>query len=86
MGGVERVISTLANNLVDSYDVTMISFYKTRENCFFKYNNKVNIEYLTNQFNKKSDKYKNKTIKYYFWRVLEKTKDYVFLNDKIQKK
>lgn len=86
MGGVERVISTLANNLVDSYDVTMISFYKTRENCFFKYNNKVNIEYLTNQFNKKSDKYKNKTIKYYFWRVLEKTKDYVFLNDKISEK
>ena len=86
MGGVERVISTLANNLVDSYDITMISFYKTRENCFFKYNNKVNIEYLTNQFNKKSDKYKNKTIKYYFWRVLEKTKDYVFLNDKISEK
>lgn len=86
MGGVERVISTLANNLVDDYYVTMISFYKTREKCFFKYNNKVNIEYLTNQFNKKSDKYKTKTLKYYFWRVLEKTKDYIFLNDKISEK
>lgn len=86
MGGVERVISTLANNLVDDYCVTMISFYKTREKCFFKYNNKVNIEYLTNQFNKKSDKYKTKTLKYYFWRVLEKTKDYIFLNDKISEK
>lgn len=86
MGGVERVISTLANNLVDDYNVNMVSFYKTREKPFFKYNNYIEIDYLTNQFNKRSDKYKVRTIKYYFWRVLEKLKDYIILNNKISEK
>lgn len=86
MGGVERVISTLANNLVDDYEVNMVSFYKTRNKCFFNYNNDVKIEYLTNQLNKMSDKYKTKTIKYYFWRVLEKIKDYIILNNRIAEK
>lgn len=41
MGGVERVISTLANNLVNDYPVNVISLRKTSDKGFFKYDDRV---------------------------------------------
>ncbi len=80
MGGVERIISTLANNLVNKYDVFVISFYKTRENTFFEYNENVNIKYICNNYNQKSQKMKNGTLLYYIVRISEKIRDYIVVN------
>ena len=70
MGGVERVISTLANSFINEYDVETISLYKTRKESFFKYNEKVKRTYLQNAL--KSNKYKKGSIIYLFYKVLEK--------------
>ena len=70
MGGVERVISTLANNLCDSYEIEVVSLYKTRETSFFEYDKNITKKYL--QSNLKSKKYNNNSIKYLYYKVLEK--------------
>lgn len=48
VGGVERIINTLANNLCKKYDVNVVSIYKTTDKEFYKYNDKVKIEYINN--------------------------------------
>lgn len=83
MGGVERVVSTLANNLSKNYSVNVISFYKTAENPFFKYNKKVKIKYLLGNRNQKSKQIKKKSIVYYFYRAIEMLEDKVKLEQKI---
>lgn len=85
MGGVERVVSTLANNLSNKYNVNVISFYKTAENTFFKYNKKVKINYLLGKRNQKSKQIKNKSIIYYFYRAIEMIEDKIKLEQKIAK-
>lgn len=70
MGGVERVISTLANNLIDDYQIKVISLYKTRNTPFFEYNDKIERIYLRNDL--KSKKYNRNEIKYYVYKILEK--------------
>ncbi len=58
MGGVERIVSSLANSFVEKYNVTVISFYKENDNPFFSYNMKVKRKYLIE--NSKDSKMKNK--------------------------
>ena len=70
MGGVERVISTLANNLCDSNEIEVISLYKTRKTTFFDYNKNIKKTYL--QSNLKSKKYNSHSIRYFCYKVLEK--------------
>lgn len=47
-GGIERCIATLANNLIDNYDVEIISTYKLYKEPAFPISKKVKIKYLTN--------------------------------------
>lgn len=46
-GGIERAITDLANNLVDTYDVTIVSTYKLYDKPVNKLNKNVKVEYLT---------------------------------------
>lgn len=46
-GGVENVISNVANILCNDYDIEIISTYKLSETPFFDIDNKVKITYLT---------------------------------------
>lgn len=47
-GGIERAITDLANNLVDFYDVTIVSTYKLYDKPVNELNKKVKVQYLTN--------------------------------------
>lgn len=70
MGGVERVISTLANSLCDNYDIEVVSLYSTREKPFFRYDDKIRRIYL--QKGLQSAKCKSKKLKYFICKVFEK--------------
>lgn len=45
-GGIERCITTLANSLVDDYEINIISTYKIYDNPTFKLNDKIKVNYL----------------------------------------
>ena len=45
-GGIERCISTLANSLVDTYEIEIISTYKLYDEPKFKLDDKIKIKYL----------------------------------------
>ena len=45
-GGIERIVSMLANNLVGDYEVEIASVYKIYDEPFFKLNDKVHVKYL----------------------------------------
>ena len=45
-GGIERIVSMLANNLVDEYEIEIASVYKIYDEPFFKLNEKVKVKYL----------------------------------------
>jgi len=47
-GGIERAITDLANNLVDTYDVTIVSTYKIYDHPVNKLDKRVRVKYLTN--------------------------------------
>ncbi len=85
VGGVERVICTLANSLSEKYDVTVISEYKLNETPFYEYNSNVKIQYLMNNTKQKSSTLKNKNLKYYFYRSFEKLKSKILLKQRIKK-
>lgn len=54
MGGVERIVSTLANSFIKkNYNVNVISLYKTREEPFYEYDSMVIREYFTSNLRKK---------------------------------
>lgn len=58
MGGVERIINILANNLSQDNEVTVISEHQNVSKPFFEYNDNVKIKYILNRtkigkFNKK---------------------------------
>lgn len=86
MGGVERVVSTLANELSSSNNIEVVSFYKTREEEFFEYKDLVKLNYLTVQKHRKSEKVTFKSSLYYFFRIIEKITDYIILNMKLTEK
>jgi N-acetylglucosaminyldiphosphoundecaprenol N-acetyl-beta-D-mannosaminyltransferase len=46
-GGIERAITDLANNLVEDYNVTIVSTYKLYDKPVNELNKKVKVEYLT---------------------------------------
>ena len=46
-GGVEKCISTLANILVDKYDVEIACSYKLIDEPAFRIDDRVSIKYLT---------------------------------------
>ncbi|MBO4815554.1 MAG: glycosyltransferase family 4 protein [Clostridia bacterium] len=62
-GGTERVISNLANLLVENNEVKIISTYKLKNTPAFKLDSKINIEYLLKDLtpNKKELKHSLKT-------------------------
>lgn len=58
-GGIEKCISTLANSLVDDYEINIISTYKLYDEPAFKLNEKIKVEYLIeNDFAKQVEDYK----------------------------
>lgn len=84
VGGVERVICTLANKLVTDNEVTVISENKSKEQPFYKYDDKVNIKYL-NKIKIKSSTQESKNIIYYCYKILEKIIKKITLKNKIKK-
>ena len=46
IGGVERIVSILANDFANENKVKVISEFKNRKNPFYEYNSKIEIEYL----------------------------------------
>lgn len=47
IGGIERVVTSLTNNLDSKkYDITILSLYKTNSKCNYKINANVSIDYL----------------------------------------
>ncbi|EKJ2221900.1 glycosyltransferase family 4 protein, partial [Escherichia coli] len=51
-GGIERVSVALANGLAKFYDVTIISLYRATRNLSFVPDEKVNVIYLYDEFEK----------------------------------
>ena len=45
-GGAERVLVTMANNLVTRHDVTIVTFCKEAGDVFYEINSDVRMEYL----------------------------------------
>lgn len=84
MGGVERVISTLSNELVKKYTTNVISFYKTCEEPFFKYNENIRIKYLTRKKRTKGKEYYKNKLLYFTIRIIEEIKDRVYLPFKLE--
>lgn len=85
IGGVERVISTLANRLSFNNEVEVVSVYKSTNSPFYNYNENIKISYLIDSRKYKTNKLKSKNLKYYFFRIFEKLKDKVILNKRINK-
>lgn len=46
MGGVERIINTLANSLCNNNKVSVISEHKNNSNSFFKYDDRIEMYYI----------------------------------------
>lgn len=51
-GGIERVSVALANGLAKYYDVTIISLYRSSKNLTFIPDEKINVIYLCDDFEK----------------------------------
>lgn len=82
MGGVERILNTLANSLAEKYDIEAISLLKSNEKPYFDFNPKIKINYLYDKSHLISKKYKNNKIVYYFFRLLEKIHEYLAIKIK----
>lgn len=82
MGGVERIISTLSNNLIEKYDVEAISLIKSNTKTYFDYKDKIKINYLYDKSNLLSKKLKKYKIIYYSLRIFEKTIQYLSIKIK----
>ena len=75
-GGAEKVITNLANLLVENNQVKIISTYKLKNTPAFKLDSKIDIEYLLKDLtpNKQELKYALKT---YFYVIILKRNKYV---------
>ena len=71
VGGVERVINVLSNELCKNYNVTVISKTKNNNETFYPYNKKVKIIYMWDN-RKLSVKVNKIKILYYLVRIIEK--------------
>ena len=85
IGGVERVISTLANKLSINNDVKVISEFKEKNERFYEYDKNIEIKYLIENVNENKSKLKSKNLQYYVYRTIEKIKFKLTLSNKIQK-
>ena len=45
-GGAERVLTTMANELVEAYDVSVVTFQSGPEDVFYEINSRVDVRYL----------------------------------------
>ena len=75
MGGVERVINTLVNNLNDEYNIELISELKSMNNTYFTYPKDVKINYIYDKSNLFSKKFKFFRPLYLFIRLFEKAEE-----------
>lgn len=83
LGGVERVICTLANGLCDKNNVEACSVYKNSKNPFYKYKEEIRINYLIDNSSKPSTKSKTK-LGFYFYRTFEKVCEMFYINKRIK--
>ena len=84
VGGVERVICTLANRLSENHEVTVISEYKSSATPFYNYDKNIELKYLINNSMNKTGKMNSKNVKYYLYRAIEKIKSFVYLRKRIK--
>ena len=73
MGGVERIVSILANYFINKNSVKVVSMYSNNNGSFFEYNKNVDKEYLYNKCNSRN-KFINKTN--YIFQLRKKIKDF----------
>lgn len=83
MGGVERVICTLANSLLDYYDVQMCSVYKHSGAPYYDYDKRVGITYLIDNSRCLSTKMKSQ-LGFLLARVPEKVIELTYYNARIR--
>lgn len=84
LGGVERVINTLAISLSKLYCVNICSVYKYSESPFFKYPKNINRRYLIDLSKLPSTKSKS-MVAFTFFRCFEKTIELTFYKKTIKK-
>lgn len=84
VGGVERVICTLANNLINKHNVEVISEFKTKKEPFNKYDTSIKIKYLINEEHSITNRMKEKNLLYYLARIYEKIKKKILLSRKVK--
>lgn len=75
VGGVERTINTLANELIKNNKVDILSERRLVEESFYNYNKKINKFYLFNNLNYKSKKVKKRSLIYYLYKIIELIKE-----------
>ena len=85
VGGVQNIITTLANNLVDNNEVTMLSVIKNAERPHFKYDQNVKIKFLLDFTEHNLKQYKKKNLKYYILRIKEELQKKYKLKSLIKK-
>ena len=85
MGGIERVINILANNLSDNNNVNVISMTKNYDKSYFEYKKNINFYSLLDHRKNYSIRYgKKRKIFYYVNRIYEKISDFLQSNKKIK--
>lgn len=72
-GGIERVVSNLAESLSNDYEITIISFFKTNKSVAYKIKDGVNVHYINdnlpfNLFNYKCNVFKSFLNTLFFWK------------------
>ena len=75
MGGVERILSTIANNLSNQNQVYVISKYKTNTSSFYDYKDIIVIHYLYDLTRNLSKRFKKNSLLYYLLKIVEKIKE-----------
>jgi len=69
-GGAERVVTTLANELVQNFDVKIIQLYKSQP--FYKLNKKIKLDYCRESFDPNFNIYKSITNHFFMVRKIYK--------------
>lgn len=83
IGGVERVINALANNMSSDYNITVISKTKNRDTPFYEYDKNINIIYLWDNTVLLSNKVKSKLL-FYVFKVIEKVLCFFVISYKVR--
>jgi len=84
LGGVERVVSTLANELVQNYEVEICSIYRHSPRPFYKFDEKIQFNYLIDNSKLLSTK-SNTKAGFYIFRVFEKIYEMISFTNKLRK-